>query len=273
MLKPRVFSTRRSLVALLLSMAVVAMPARTLAQAKSEYKPAVGQSGKDVVWVPSPEQLVDKMLDMAKVTPADYLMDLGSGDGRTVIAAAKRGVRALGVEYNPDMVVLSRRNAEQTDTKGLATFVEGDIFQTDLTKATVITLFLLPDLNVKLRPTILGMKPGTRIVSNTFRMGDWTPDETVELGCGSYCTAFLWIVPAKVEGNWKSTQGDLVLKQEYQSFTGTLGAAPFATGKLSAEQISFSVNGTQYSGRVVGGSIEGTFNSSSGSGPWKAVRG
>ncbi len=272
MLTPRVFFARRLLAALLLSMAV-AVPTHVQAQAKPDYKPEVGQSGKDVVWVPSPDQLVDKMLDMAKVTPADYLMDLGSGDGRTVIAAAKRGVRALGVEYNPDMVLLSRRNAEQAGTKGLATFVEGDIFLTDLTKATVITLFLLPDLNVKLRPTILTMKPGTRIVSNTFRMGDWTPDETVELGCGSYCTAFLWIVPAKVEGSWKSVQGDLVLKQEYQMISGTMGAAPLANGKLSADQISFSANGTQYTGRVAGNSIEGTFKSSTGSGPWKATRG
>jgi hypothetical protein len=261
------FALRSGIAALLLSVALGAQ-----AQSKPEFQPEVGQPGKDVVWVPSPEQLVDKMLDMAKVTPSDFLMDLGSGDGRTVIAAAKRGVRATGVEYNPDMVTLSRRNAEKAGAS-LATFVQGDIFQTDLTKATVITLFLLPDLNVKLRPTILGMKPGTRIVSNTFRMGDWTPDETVELGCGSYCTAFMWIVPAKVAGTWKSAQGDIAFKQEYQMLSGTLAASPVAEARLNGDRISFSANGMQFSGRVNGDTIEGTFKSPSGGGAWKATRG
>jgi hypothetical protein len=265
-----VFALRSGLAALLLS---VALGANAQAQPKSDFQPEVGQAGKDVVWVPSPEQLVDKMLDMAKATPKDFLMDLGSGDGRTVIAAAKRGVRALGVEYNPDMVALSRRNAEKAGATGLASFVQGDIFQTDLSKATVITLFLLPDLNVKLRPTILSMKPGTRIVSNTFRMGDWTPDDTVELGCGSYCTAFLWIVPAKVAGTWKSAQGDITLKQEYQMISGTVGSVPVSEGKLNGEAISFSANGMQFSGRVNGNTIEGSFKSSSGGGAWKATRG
>lgn len=268
-------SRRAFCVALLTCLAaLLACPAGAYAQAqpKEEYTPEVGQAGKDVVWVPSPEQLVDRMLDMAKVTPSDTLIDLGSGDGRTVIAAAKRGVRALGIEYNPDMVALSRRNAEKAGVTTLASLIEGDIFESDLSKATVITMFLLPDLNVKLRPTLLNMKAGTRIVSNTFRMGDWTPDETVELGCGSYCTAFLWIVPAKVDGIWKSVQGDLTLKQEYQSFSGTLGAAPLANSKLHGEQISFSANGTQYSGRVLGDTIEGMFNSSAGAGAWKATR-
>ena len=265
------FYARRlaTLMALILTIGVAATPSH--AQPKTEFAPEVGQPGKDVVWVPSPEQLVDKMLDMAKVTPNDYLMDLGSGDGRTVIAVAKRGVRATGVEYNPNMVVLSRRNAEKAGAK-LANFVEGDIFQTDLSKATVITLFLLPDLNVKLRPTILSMKPGTRVVSNSFRMGDWSPDETVELGCGTYCTAFMWIVPARIEGNWKSAQGELAFKQEFQNFSGSVGGAPLSGGKLSADQISFSVGATQYSGRVSGDSIEGSFKSSAGGGAWKATR-
>jgi hypothetical protein len=261
---------RRCLGALLVSLAIGA--AQVHAQAKTEFTPEVGQPGKDVVWVPSPDQLVDKMLDMAKVTPSDFLMDLGSGDGRTVIAAAKRGVRAMGVEYNPDMVALSRRNAEKAGATGMASFVEGDIFQTDLTKATVITLFLLPDLNVKLRPTLLGMKPGTRVVSNTFRMGDWSPDEAFELGCGSYCTAYLWIVPARVAGQWKSAQGDLEFKQEYQTLSGLLGAAPISASKLAGDQISFSANGMQFSGRVAGDSIEGSFKSATGNGPWKATR-
>jgi len=246
------------------------------AQTKPEFQPEVGQSGKDVVWVPSPQELVNKMLDMAKVTPKDVVMDLGSGDGRTVIAAAKRGAQALGVEYNPDMVTLSRRNAEKAGVAGKANFVEADIFKTDLTKATVITMFLLTDLNLRLRPTILTLKPGTRIVSNTFRMGEWEPDQTVELGCDTYCTAYLWIVPARVEGRWKSERGELVLKQDFQKVSGTIGsgnvAAPISRGTLSGDQISFAAGGAEYRGRVNGSAIEGTVKSEGKSSAWKATR-
>jgi hypothetical protein len=248
-----------------------------LAQAPSaEFTPEVGQSGKDVVWVPSPQELVDKMLDMAKVTPKDFVMDLGSGDGRTVITAAKRGASALGVEFNPDMVALSKRNAEKAGVSGKANFVEADIFKTDLTKATVITLFLLTDLNLKLRPTILTLKPGTRIVSNTFRMGDWEPDQTVELGCDTYCTAYLWIVPARVEGRWKIAQGELALKQEFQKVSGTLNsgnvAVPISRGSLSGDQIRFMAAGAEYRGRVNANTIEGTVKSAGKSADWKATR-
>src|SRR5688572_29865097 len=187
-----------------------AFSAAALAQAQKApktYEPSVGQEGKDVVWVPTPQVLVDKMLDMAKVTPGDFVMDLGSGDGRTVITAAKRGVPAMGIEYNPDMVELSKRNAEREGVAGRASFMKADLFETDFSKATVITMFLLPDINLKLRPKILNLKPGTRIVSNTFTMGDWKADETADLGAGgngncneSWCTALLWIVPAKVGG-------------------------------------------------------------------------
>src|SRR5437867_1616430 len=169
--------TRRSLLALFLSVTLTGAYARA-----QQYEPHVGQEGKDVIWVPTPQALVDKMLDMAKVTPKDYVIDLGSGDGRTVITAAKRGARTLGIAYNPDMVELSKRNAAKAGVTDKATFVEADIFRSDLSPATVITLFLLTDLNLKLRPTILTLKPGTRVVSNTFRMGDWEPDQTVELG-------------------------------------------------------------------------------------------
>src|SRR5687767_9006556 len=137
------------------------------------YAPSVGQEGKDVVWVPTPQALVDRMLDMAKLTPADYLMDLGSGDGRTVITAAKRGASAIGIEYNPQMVALSQRNAEKEGVSGRAAFVKADLFMTDLSRATVITMFLLPEINLKLRPNLLKLRPGTRLVSNTFTMGDW----------------------------------------------------------------------------------------------------
>ena len=138
------------------------------------FEPVSGQPGKDVVWVPTPQALVEKMLDLAKLTPQDFHMDLGSGDGRTVITAAKRGARSEGIEYNPDMVALSERNAKAAGVTERATFRKADLFETDFSKAQVITLFLLPTINKKLRPQILNMKPGTRIVSNTFTMGDWT---------------------------------------------------------------------------------------------------
>src|SRR6266446_1458350 len=238
----------------------------------AEFKPEVGQSGKDVVWVPSPQQL----LDMAKVTSRDYVIDLGSGDGRTLITAAERGARALGVEFNPDMVALSRRNAAKAGVSDKAGFVEADIFKSDLSHATVITLFLLTELNLKLRPTILTLKPGTRIVSNTFRMGDWEPDETAELGCDTYCTAYLWIVPARVEGRWKIAQGELVLKQDFQKVSGTLNsrkvAAPISRGNLSGDQIRFVAAGAEYRGRVNGNMIEGTIKSAGKSADWKATR-
>src|SRR5512134_4066794 len=143
--------------------------------ATSTYEPTVGQEGKDVVWVPTPQALVDKMLDMAKVTPNDFVMDLGSGDGRTVITAAKRGATAMGIEYNPDMVTLSQKNAADAGVSAKATFVKADLFEQDLSKPTVITMFLLPSINMKLRPKILDLRPGTRIVTNSFTMEDWQP--------------------------------------------------------------------------------------------------
>src|SRR5213594_3712217 len=185
---------------------LLALAAIASGQAKqgAQFEPQVGQAGKDVVWVPTPQELVNKMLDLAKVTPQDYVMDLGSGDGRTVITAAKRGVRALGIEYNPDMVTLSQRNAAKENIGNRAAFTKADLFESDFSQASVITMFLLPDINLKLRPKILDLKPGTRIVSNTFTMGDWSPDATarIEDGCTNWCAALLWIVPAKVDGGW-----------------------------------------------------------------------
>src|SRR5499427_7330836 len=253
-----------------------AIAACAVAQTKPEFQPEVGQQGKDVVWVPSPQELVNKMLDMAKVTPKDFVMDLGSGDGRTVITAARRGATALGIEYNPDMVALSKRNAEKAGVAAKASFQEADIFKTDLSKATVVTLFLLTDLNLRLRPTLLTLKPGTRVVSNTFRMGEWEPDQTVELGCDTYCTAYLWIVPARVEGKWRSGQGELVLKQDFQKLSGTLTtgnvSAPISRGSLRGDQISFTAGGAEYRGRVNGSAIEGTVKSGDKSSAWKASR-
>ena len=208
---------RQSLLALCLS--VVAATVFAQAQpAKEPFQPQVGQEGKDVIWVPTPQALVDKMLDMAKVTPKDYVIDLGSGDGRTVITAAKRGARALGIEYNPDMVELSKRNAANEGVSDKANFIKADLFESDFTHATAITMFLLPEINLRLRPKILDLKPGTRIVSNSFTMGEWKADEeaTVDKDCISYCTALLWIVPAKAGGTWQLPQGELALKQEFQ---------------------------------------------------------
>src|SRR5574341_150237 len=189
---------RLSFASILLAVAL-ALPGSAVAQDK-EYTPTVGQEGKDVIWVPTPQALVDKMLDMAKLTAKDIHYDLGSGDGRTVIAAAKRGAQAVGVEYNPDMVALSERAAAKEGVAGKAKFINGDIFQTDFSQATVITLYLLPSLNIKLRPTLLKMKPGTRVVSHAFNMDDWQPDQTENV---EGRTAYLWIVPAPVEGAWR----------------------------------------------------------------------
>jgi methyltransferase family protein len=241
-----------------------------------KFEPRVGQPGKDVVWVPTPQALVDRMLDMAKVTPNDFLMDLGSGDGRTVITAAKRGVRAQGVEFNPNMVALARENATKAGATELASFQEGDLFAADISKATVITLFLLPDINLRLRPKILDLKPGTRIVSNSFDMGDWTPDQTIQAGpeCTSWCRAHLWLVPAKVGGTWKLPDGgELTLEQKYQVITGSLRIGNsnmnINTGKVIGDQITFTAGTMQYTGRVNGNTIEGIAQTSSG---WRATR-
>jgi len=245
------------------------------AQPAKEYEPSVGQEGKDVVWVPTPQELVDKMLDMAKVTPKDYVIDLGSGDGRTVITAAKRGSKALGIEYNPDMVELSKRNAAKEGVSDKANFVKADLFESDFSQAQVITMFLLPSINIKLRPKILDLKPGTRIVSNSFDMEDWKADETATAsGCDHWCTAHLWIVPAKVGGTWKLPQGELNLKQTFQMISGTLRNGNVTTpisGKLNGDQISFTAGAAQYTGRMNGNAIEGTVKGGS-DGKWSATR-
>jgi len=242
------------------SLSLVLFTASPFAQgAQKPYEPQVGQAGKDVVWVPTPQVLVEKMLDMAKVTPQDYVIDLGSGDGRTVITAAKRGATALGIEYNPDMVALAQANAKEAGVSGKATFAKADLFESDFSKAQVITMFLLPSINMKLRPKILDMKPGTRIVTNSFTMEDWEADqsETVTDDCTSWCTAHLWIVPAKVEGVWTMPAGTLTLKQEFQNVSGTLGSTPITEGKLNGAQLEFTAGGQKYSGTVDGNTIKG----------------
>jgi SAM-dependent methyltransferase len=248
-------------------------PAPQAPATQKPFEPSVGQGGKDVVWVPTPQALVDKMLDMAKVTPKDYVIDLGSGDGRTVITAAKRGVRALGIEYNPDMVELSKRNAAAAGVSDKATFMKADLFESDFSKASVITMFLLPSINMKLRPTILNLKPGTRIVSNTFTMEDWDADETATIAddCTSWCTALLWIVPAKVEGTWQMPKGDLKLTQQFQKLSGSLGAAPISEGKVRGSEVTFTAGGVKYTGHVDGNVMTGAVTGSNGN-SWTATR-
>lgn len=243
------------------------------------YEPHIGQQGKDVVWVPTPQELVDKMLEIAKVTADDYVIDLGSGDGRTVITAAKLGATALGVEYNPDMVTLSKENAAKDGVTEKAQFIKADLYETDLSKATVITMFLLPEINLKLRPRLLDLKPGTRIVSNTFTMGEWKADleVTTEENWNSWNTAFLWVIPAKVGGNWKMNNGDLVLNQEFQFFTGTYKSgskiSDVSEGKLKGDSISFVINGTLYKGQVNNNTMAGYVNHENGQkASWAARR-
>jgi Methyltransferase domain len=261
---------RRAGLTLGVCLLAVSAHAQATATQKQPFEPKSGQAGKDVVWVPTSQALVEKMLDMAKVTPQDFVMDLGSGDGRTVITAAKRGATAMGVEYNPDMVELSKANAAKENVSAKATFVKADLFETDFSKATVITMFLLPDINVKLRPKILNLKPGTRVVSNSFTMEDWEADqtETIAGDCTSWCTALLWIVPAKVDGTWTTPVGELKLTQTYQKLAGTLGTQTIS-GKMNGDTITFTAGKTTYTGKVNGTTIQGTAPSAA---PWTATR-
>jgi SAM-dependent methyltransferase len=246
--------------------------------APDQYKPTVGQPGKDAVWVPTAPALVEKMLDMAKVTPADFVMDLGSGDGRNIIAAAKRGARGVGVEYNPDLVGFSNRTAASEGVADKAKFVQGDMYAADISQATVLALFLLTENLDRLVPKFLALKPGTRIVANTFGMSGWTPDETDRLDqeCTNWCTSLLWIVPAKVEGNWQLADGELTFKQEFQMLTGGMslkdGAKHAAEGRLRGDQIRFTIDGADYEGRVDGSTMDGTVSKGGKTTRWKATR-
>jgi hypothetical protein len=240
------------------------------------YQPSEGQAGKDVIWIPTSQVLVDRMLEMAKLTPQDRLVDLGSGDGRLVITAAKRGAIAHGIEYNPDMVALSKRAAQAEGVSTRATFEKADIFESDFSNATVVTLFLLPELNMRLRPTLLAMKPGTRIVSNSFNMDDWEPDQVQRVveGCRTYCEAYQWTVPAQVAGTWRLGNGqELVLEQTFQMLKGTLRqsgqAFPVRDARMVGNQIQFTVDGLRYAGEVKGRDMQGKVN---GGNAWMATR-
>jgi precorrin-6B methylase 2 len=251
--KTRLFGTLAFLVAF-------SVPGLAAAQtAQDQFVPEVGQEGKDVVWVPSEMSLVQRMLEIAKVTPKDYLIDLGSGDGRTVIAAAKRGLKAHGIEYNPKMVALSKANAAKEGVADSATFEQGDIFVTDFSKANVLTMFLLEEINQRLRPKILDMKPGTRIVTNTFTMGEWAADQTSHVtgNCDNWCTTLLWYVPAKVQGNWRLGDRQLKLTQTFQMLSGDLGGKPISAARMKGAEISFTVDGVAHTGSVDGNTMMG----------------
>jgi SAM-dependent methyltransferase len=270
----------RAVMKAFLTLALAAAPAVVWAQtatappAQGQYEPKIGQAGKDVVWVPSPESTVEKMLDVAKVTPQDFVVDLGSGDGRNVIAAAKRGARALGVEYNPDMVELSKKNAAAAGVSDKATFVQGDMYAAEFQQATVLALFLLPDNLLKLRDKFAALKPGTRIVANTFGIEEWTADETVTIpdDCMSWCTVYLYFVPASVEGTWQTAQGPLTLKQQYQVVSGTLGSTNIEKGRVRGDELSFEVGGVPYTARVTGDTMTGTAASGVSGRDWRATR-
>ena len=268
---------RASLYVSVLCLAAVAAIASAAEEAPKPFSPVEGQAGKDVVWVPTPHALVEKMLDLAKVTDKDFVMDLGSGDGRNIIAAAKRGARGLGVEWNQDMVELSRRTAEKEGVADKAQFAQGDMYEADISQATVLALFLLPENLERLKPKFLALKPGSRIVMNGFDIPDWKPDltERAEGDCGAWCTAHLYIVPAKVEGTWKLPAGELTLQQKYQTLSGTLSAngkrSQIRDAKLEGDRISFTAGGVRYVGRVNGNAMRGKVKGSS-AGAWSASR-
>jgi hypothetical protein len=245
-------SARRAATVVALT-AVLGMLAPAAAQEQQPYQPQINQPGKDVQWVPTPAALVEKMLDLARLTSGDRLVDLGSGDGILVIEAARRGARARGIEYDRQLVEFSERRAAEAGVSARTKFVRGDIFETNFSDATVVTTFLLPSMNLRLRPTFLAMKPGTRIVANTFAIGDWEPDETATIEpCERWCTAMLWIVPARVAGTWRTPKGRMVLAQKFQTLSGTLGSEPIVNGRLRGDEIAFTAGTTTYRGKVDG---------------------
>jgi SAM-dependent methyltransferase len=250
---------------LLLALLVVCVAGMAAAENSTKpYKPIPGQAGKDSVWVPTPRYTLDKMFEVVRLTPQDFVIDLGSGDGRTVIAAAQRGARALGIEFNPKLVALSRQNAEKAGVAERASFVEGDMFTADLSKATVLALFMLPDQLAKLTPKFLSLQPGTRIVLNTFAIPKWDADQTARIGgkCKDWCTVLLYIVPARVAGTWRLADGELTLAQTFQKLTGTLstesGRWPIVNGRMRGDIISFRAGNSYYTGRVDAGTMTGS---------------
>jgi hypothetical protein len=250
------------------------------AQTAKPFEPVSGQAGKDVVWVPSPPDMVNKLMELAKVTPADFVMDLGSGDGRNIIAAAKLGARALGVEYNPNMVELSRKLAQDAGVADKAQFVQADMYEYDISKANVLALFLLPVNMNKLAPKFFNLAPGSRIAANTFGIDGWEPDVRVTLAqtseCESWCEAMLWIVPAKVAGTWTMGNGSMTLTQDFQMVQGSVTTGgqshTLSMGRLLGEEITFIANGMTHKGKVTGNTIECTITTPMGDVAWRAVK-
>jgi precorrin-6B methylase 2 len=240
----------------------------------NQFNLSMASSGKDVMWVPTKVEMADQMLALAQVRPGDRVYDLGSGDGVIPIEAAKKyQVRSVGIEYNPDLVKLSQRNAERAKVENLVTFKQGDIFVEDFSQATVLTLYLGENLNTKLMPTILKMQAGTRVVSNTFRMEGWIPDQEVRISNGEM--AYLWIVPGNIDGSWQWNGppglGDLrlVIRQKKQFFDGTLyqgnkRIANFEDGRIRGSDLEFAFAYQKmnyvFKGRVNGPSIAGNLN-------------
>ncbi len=249
-----------------------------------KFEPQVGQAGKDVIWVPTPDDVVDRMLTMAQVTPGDFVMDLGSGDGKIAIAAARKfGARSLGIEYNPDMVKLAQDNAQTAGVAEKASFRRADIFATDFSQATVITLYLLPALNMKLRPQILSMRPGTRVASHSFNMEDWEADEISTLDGRR---AYFWIVPANVMGTWNlelnHQRMEMTLEQTFQKIGGSVSLGHAQGGlreaRLRGANIAFAYVDSagvrrDFTGRVSGSRMEGSFRDEKGQeGRWTAAK-
>jgi hypothetical protein len=253
------FGLANAVWALSLLLACTAAQSQSRADCEREYKPQTGQPGKDVIWVPTNDALVERMLRMAKTTSSDIVYDLGAGDGKIAIAAGKKfGARAVGIEYNPDMAKYAQCLVKAEGVGDKVRILQGDIFEADFSEATVVTLYLLPELNLRLRPTLLQMRPGTRVVSHSFLMDDWEPDDrTTEDGY-----AYLWIVPARVEGTWTFTpQGAgkrfvVNLEQKFQFLEGNVGsgdqARPISNGKLNGAEIRFSFVGDGGTAELVG---------------------
>lgn len=255
------------------------------APATLPYAPKVGQDGKDVIWVPTPDAVIDRMLTMAQVRPEDLVVDLGSGDGRLVIRAATRfGARVRGIEFNADLAALAQTSARKAGLDGKrARLEQGDIFKKDFRDATVVTLYLLPQLNKRLRPILLQMRPGTRVVSHQFTMDDWVPDETTYI---DQRAAHLWIVPAQVGGGWQLTLLDgttveLDLEQKYQQIGGRVAFGSVKAGlraaSLRGDQIRFELVDQQgalhvFNGRAQADRLTGSVSVGARTGTWSAVR-
>ncbi|MGE0393692.1 MAG: class I SAM-dependent methyltransferase [Vicinamibacterales bacterium] len=268
---------RRLLGIALAALALTGVPVTRATAGQAPGEPQIGQPGKDVIWVPTSPELMEKMFDLARVTARDYVVDLGSGDGRMVIGAALRGARALGVEYDPLLVTRSREAAARAGVADRARFVRGDMYTTPFGRPTALTLFLLPSNLIRLRDRLLALAPGTRIVVNTYGIPDWRHDAEVSLDlCDPWCTARLWVVPARVDGAWETAEGTLTFAQRFQDIAGTLSAAtgqlPLTGGRLDGDRISFRIGPRAVSATVRGGVMRGVVTFEGRETAWHATR-